>query len=62
MMFLDYPAWIDAEDGRAPAPRHCRDRYILIGIAFEERDLIQSLGKTYADYRARVPALIPGCG
>jgi methanethiol S-methyltransferase len=34
--------------------------YILVGIAFEEHDLIQSLGGTYAAYRARVPALIPG--
>jgi protein-S-isoprenylcysteine O-methyltransferase Ste14 len=33
--------------------------YILAGIAFEEHDLIQSLGGTYAAYRARVPALIP---
>ena len=33
--------------------------YILAGIAFEEHDLIQSLGETYATYRARVPALIP---
>ena len=33
--------------------------YILAGIAFEERDLIQSLGGTYTAYRARVPALIP---
>jgi len=33
--------------------------YILIGIAFEEHDLLQSLGGTYAAYRARVPALIP---
>ena len=33
--------------------------YILAGIAFEEHDLIQSLGETYAAYRARVPALIP---
>ena len=33
--------------------------YILAGIAFEEHDLIQSLGDTYAAYRARVPALIP---
>jgi hypothetical protein len=38
--------------------------YILAGIAFEEHDLIQSLGGTYAAYRARVPALIPrlSCG
>ena len=33
--------------------------YILAGIAFEEHDLLQSLGGTYAAYRARVPALIP---
>jgi protein-S-isoprenylcysteine O-methyltransferase Ste14 len=33
--------------------------YILAGIAFEEHDLIQSLGGTYTAYRARVPALIP---
>ena len=33
--------------------------YILVGIAFEEHDLIQSLGDTYTAYRARVPALIP---
>jgi protein-S-isoprenylcysteine O-methyltransferase Ste14 len=33
--------------------------YILVGIAFEEHDLIQSLGGTYTAHRARVPALIP---
>ena len=33
--------------------------YILAGIAFEEHDLLQSLGGAYAAYRARVPALIP---
>jgi protein-S-isoprenylcysteine O-methyltransferase Ste14 len=33
--------------------------YIAVGIAFEEHDLTQSLGKTYTAYRARVPALIP---
>jgi len=33
--------------------------YILMGIAFEEHDLIRSLGETYSAYRARVPALIP---
>ncbi len=36
--------------------------YILVGIAFEERDLIESLGSGYADYRARVPALIRAHG
>jgi protein-S-isoprenylcysteine O-methyltransferase Ste14 len=33
--------------------------YILAGIAFEEHDLTQILGETYAAYRARVPALMP---
>ncbi len=33
--------------------------YILAGIAFEEHDLIRSLGDDYTFYRARVPALIP---
>jgi methanethiol S-methyltransferase len=33
--------------------------YVLVGIAFEEHDLIQGLGGTYTAYRARVPALIP---
>jgi protein-S-isoprenylcysteine O-methyltransferase Ste14 len=33
--------------------------YIGVGIAFEEHDLIQSLGATYTAYRDRVPALIP---
>ena len=33
--------------------------YILAGIAFEEHDLVQSLGDTYTAYRARVPAMIP---
>ena len=34
--------------------------YILVGIAFEERDLRQQLGQVYTTYAARVPALIPG--
>lgn len=33
--------------------------YILIGVGYEERDLIRAFGKTYSDYRARVPAYIP---
>jgi len=33
--------------------------YILIGVQLEERDLMRYLGDTYADYRARVPMLIP---
>jgi protein-S-isoprenylcysteine O-methyltransferase Ste14 len=34
--------------------------YILVGILCEERDLIAAFGDRYRDYRARVPALIPG--
>lgn len=33
--------------------------YILIAIRFEERDLEKLFGRSYSDYRARVPMLIP---
>ena len=33
--------------------------YIAIGLYFEERDLIAQFGQTYADYKARVPAVVP---
>jgi protein-S-isoprenylcysteine O-methyltransferase Ste14 len=33
--------------------------YILIGIRFEERDLVRYHGQNYIDYRQRVPMLIP---
>jgi protein-S-isoprenylcysteine O-methyltransferase Ste14 len=36
--------------------------YVLVGIVFEERDLIRRFGDRYRDYRNRVPALIPGFG
>ena len=36
--------------------------YILIGIRYEERDLVVSFGQQYVEYRARVAMLIPGIG
>ena len=33
--------------------------YILVGIWFEERDLIRYIGKDYVTYKKEVPALIP---
>jgi len=36
--------------------------YILVGVRYEERDLLQSLGSDYAEYRKRVGMLVPGLG
>ncbi|WP_353662240.1 NnrU family protein [Hydrogenimonas sp. SS33] len=33
--------------------------YILIGLHFEEKDLVKTLGEPYAAYRKRVPMLFP---
>lgn len=34
--------------------------YILIGVRFEERDLVTQFGESYQQYRQRVPMLVPG--
>jgi len=36
--------------------------FILVGIRYEERDLLAALGAQYADYRSRVGMLVPGLG
>ncbi len=34
--------------------------YALLGTVFEERSLVQEMGKDYLEYRKKVPAFIPG--
>lgn len=34
--------------------------YILVGIHFEERKLLEEFGERYAAYRGRTPMLVPG--
>lgn len=34
--------------------------YVVVGMAFEERDLRRAFGRSYDDYASRVPALVPG--
>jgi protein-S-isoprenylcysteine O-methyltransferase Ste14 len=36
--------------------------YILLAIQFEEHDLVREFGRTYEEYRRRVPMLVPFTG
>ena len=36
--------------------------YIMVGIAYEERDLLASFGEEYREYQRKVGAFIPGIG
>lgn len=36
--------------------------YLVIGIRYEERDLVRHFGNTYVEYQARVGMFIPGVG
>ena len=36
--------------------------YILVGIRYEEQDLLKGLGAEYSEYRKRVGMLVPGLG
>lgn len=36
--------------------------YILVGITYEERDLVGAFGDEYTDYRKRVGMVVPGMG
>jgi hypothetical protein len=60
MMFLDCPAYQDAEDGRAPALRRRRDRLHPHRHRIRGTRPDPEPGQAYADYQAHVPALIPG--
>jgi methanethiol S-methyltransferase len=33
--------------------------YILIGVSYEERDMLRSFGAAYAAYRQHTPMLVP---
>jgi methanethiol S-methyltransferase len=34
--------------------------YVLVGIIFEERKLLQEFGRSYANYKSTTPMLLPG--
>ena len=47
------------DDGSAPLVRGCDNSLHLVAIQFEERDLVDAHGPSYAQYRRNVPMLIP---
>ncbi|MEJ1995696.1 MAG: isoprenylcysteine carboxylmethyltransferase family protein [Limibacillus sp.] len=54
--------WGLARDQLSLATAFWASLYLVIGSRFEERDLLRRFGESYADYRRRVPALIPWRG
>ena len=48
------------DDRGSPAFRGRHYGHIMLAIQFEERDLVRAFGPQYAEYRTRVPMLVPG--
>lgn len=60
MLFLLVMVWSSpAKTGSQALLAGLMSLYVLAGIAFEERGLIEELGEPYREYRRRVPRLIP---
>ena len=51
--------WGGAWSGFGLITAVCISAYLWVGIRFEERKLLRLYGPAYADYRARVPMLLP---
>ncbi|WP_417458707.1 methyltransferase family protein [Kordiimonas sp.] len=57
-ILIALPATPDMTEGRALLAAGIAT-YILVGLMFEERDLIKEFGDTYREYKTRVPGLLP---